>query len=338
MNCKQELLIDAVITWVDGQDLAHQEKLNDYLATLGAIRPQTANPTRFHNAGEIDYCIVSLLRFAPWLRHIYIVTDAQVPSIVQKIRGSQFESKIKIVDHREIFLGYESVLPTFNIRSIMTMLWRIPGLSENFIFLNDDFAVLRPLNPADFFREGKVVLRGEWHKMSSELFISKIRLFWRKLFPVSKERQALGRAKHLVAQEFSARIAGFTHKYFRLAHNPHPWRISSVQRFFSIHPEYMTENIQYKLRSSNQFISECLAAYLEIKSDSAIIDNRLKTLQLKPATQALSRVRRSLRKADVDENIAFICIQSIEKADEQTQKLVFDWLDKRIGNIDSLVD
>jgi hypothetical protein len=109
-----------------------------------------------------------------------------------------------------------------------------------------------------------------------------------------------------------------------------------MQRFFSEHPEYMMENIQYKLRSSSQFISECLATYLELQSNNAIIDNRLKTLQLKPATQALARVKCSLRKADADADVAFVCIQSIEKADVHTQKLVFDWLDKRIGNIESI--
>ena len=52
-----------------------------------------------------------------------------------------------VVDHREVFAGYEQFLPTFSSRAIESMLWRIPDLSERFLYLNDDFMLLRPVTP-----------------------------------------------------------------------------------------------------------------------------------------------------------------------------------------------
>ena len=74
--------VDAVITWVDGADPAHRQKLDAWLAQSGMPRPATAEPTRFNDAGEIDWCIRSILRFAPWFRRIHVVVDAQTPAIL----------------------------------------------------------------------------------------------------------------------------------------------------------------------------------------------------------------------------------------------------------------
>lgn len=73
--------IDAVITWVDGDDPAHKAKRMKYASSevLGAA--DKAADTRFSDLGEIFWCVASLNRFAPWLNRIYIVTDAQDPGL-----------------------------------------------------------------------------------------------------------------------------------------------------------------------------------------------------------------------------------------------------------------
>ena len=72
--------IDAVITWVDGADPAHAARLAAFLGT--SARPTAAHATRFSDAGEIEWCVASILRFAPWIRTIHVVTDRQVPPLV----------------------------------------------------------------------------------------------------------------------------------------------------------------------------------------------------------------------------------------------------------------
>lgn len=329
--------IDAVITWVDGKDPKHQAKLAEYLQSIGGERPITAHPTRFHDAGEIEYCVVSLLRFAPWIRTIFIVTDNQTPEFVHKLKGTVYEHRVKMIDHRVIFAGYENCLPTFNIRSIMTVLWRIPDLANRFLFLNDDFAIIRPIKPEDFFRDGKVIVRGKW-KLLSDYRPSKIvRAAWRKLFPLPPSKLKQARAKHLLAQEKSAKLAGFKWRYLQLQHNPHPWRRSTMESFFQARPELMRENVKEKLRSSTQFISECLAAYLELKQGDAIVDNSLKTLQMKPSGKDTRGLSAKLALAESQECYAFMCVQSIERGSQAEQELMFNWLNQHVGRLDDVL-
>lgn len=143
--------IDAVYTWVDGNDPVWKEKKAIRLKELGRPVPITANhDSRFIQHDELKYSLRSLYRFAPWIRKVYIVTDNQIPS--------WFDVKndwVKIVDHTEIFEDH-SALPTFNSNAIETRLHRIPGLSENYLYFNDDFFLGRPCTKRDFFsKDGK---------------------------------------------------------------------------------------------------------------------------------------------------------------------------------------
>lgn len=332
----QNLPIDAVITWVDGADPKHIEKLNTYLSTLGGgMRPRAANPIRFHHSGELDYCVTSLLRFSPWIRKIFIVTDAQTPEIIHKIKGSQYEERVVVVDHKEIYCDFEHFLPTFNSNSISAMLWRIPDLSEQFLFLNDDFALIRPLRNEDFFRQGKVVLRGSWRHLSENSWRKRLKKWVKELSPVYKSEQQ--RTGYLAGQELTAKSLGFDREYFQIPHNPHAWRVSTLKSYYESNRQLWDFNISFPLRSSEQSIVEALSAHLELRADNVIIDKNLKTLQLKPADQALIRIKHKLNKADNDVSTVFVCVQSIEKADETTQKLIFSWLDRRVGSIESLI-
>lgn len=331
----QNLPIDAVITWVDGADPKHAEKLNDYLGSLGGARPRAANPIRFHHSGELDYCVTSLLRFAPWIRTIYIVTDNQIPEIVGRLKGTEYEGRVVVVDHRVIFAGFEQYLPTFNSSSILAVLWRIPGLAENFIFLNDDFALIQPIKPEDFFRDGKVVLRGNWRSFAESSWRKRVQRLLRKI--LFKNKSSEQRAGYLAGQELSAKAVGFERKYFQIPHNPHAWRVSTFKKFFSENAQLLDFSVSFRLRSAEQFIVEGLSAHLELKSNCVVFDEQLKTLQLKPADQAFIRIKSKIEAADKDINSAFICVQTIEKAPEQIQKFIFSWLDKRIGTIDDSV-
>lgn len=320
--------IDAVITWVDGADPAHAEKLNNYLKSQNT-RPRSASKARFHNAGEIDYCITSLLKFAPWLNTIFIVTDNQTPDIVNKLKGTAFEGKIKLVDHKEIFAGYEQFLPTFNSSSILSMLWRIPGLSERFLFLNDDFFLIRPVNPEDFFSNGKVVLRGKWCYLPERL-LHNILFGW--LIQSFRRKKSFS---FWAGQQITARKVGFKEKYFRLPHVPHAWRVSTQKEYFEQHPDVLKENIKYRLRAYQQLIGESLAAHLELMKGSAIVNNNLFNIQLKPTRQSLWQIKLKLWRANTNPRAAFACVQSIELASQEKQKIIFNWLNERIGNINA---
>ena len=73
-------------------------------------------------AHELIYAIRSIVTFAPWIRHIFIVTNGQIP-----IWLNTEDHRISIVTHEDIFPSKDD-LPTFNSMAIEVHLHRIPGL------------------------------------------------------------------------------------------------------------------------------------------------------------------------------------------------------------------
>ena len=151
--------IDAVVTWVDGDDPAHRAKRMKYESREQEMNDEVGGEIRYKSIGEIRYCIASLLRFAPFLRKIFIVTDGQDPQLGEFLDKHFPDRKtaIEIIDHKVIYRGYEKYLPIFAARSIETVLWRIPDLSEHYIYLNDDFMLVAPTVPEDYFQDGKAI-------------------------------------------------------------------------------------------------------------------------------------------------------------------------------------
>lgn len=321
--------VDAVITWVDGADPGHRQRLHAYLEQSGKAGHAAAAPTRFGDCGEIGYCVVSLLRHAPWLRTIHILSDGQQPALMARLQGTPFEARVRVVDHREIFTGFEAFLPTFSNRAIECVMWRIPGLAENFIYLNDDFQLLRPVAREDFFRDGGIVLRGRWRAAGERRLSARLKAV---LGGGAKDSHSSRPGNH-VAQERSARLAGFSDRYFQAPHVPHPMRRSVLARYFEQHPAQLAENVRHRLRSNEQFLTTALAAHLELAAGTATVDNRLQVLRLKADSQWLSTLGRQLLAADQDPAMAFGCVQSLDLASEPARQLILDWLDRRVGSL-----
>ena len=138
--------IDIVYTWVDGNDAAHRAKLEKYAPEEALENPNVAGAERFRDNDELRYSLRSIELFAPWVNHIYIVTDNQRPDWLAD------HPKATVVDHSEILDG--QYLPLFNSSAIESALHHIPGLSEHYVFFNDDVMLLRPLSPAEVFTAG----------------------------------------------------------------------------------------------------------------------------------------------------------------------------------------
>ena len=120
--------IDAVLTWVDGEDPVHVAKRRAYDPGFGAAGVEA---TRFASRDEIRFSLLALLKFAPWLRCIHIVTDGQIPAVVQELWADPaLRERVKIVDHAVIYAGHEDLLPVFSGRAIETALFRIHKKNE----------------------------------------------------------------------------------------------------------------------------------------------------------------------------------------------------------------
>ena len=73
--------IDAVIAWVDGNDPVHKKKRHEYAGVKELSNDEVGGDIRFTSVGEIRFCVASLLRFAQFIRKIFIVTDGQDPGL-----------------------------------------------------------------------------------------------------------------------------------------------------------------------------------------------------------------------------------------------------------------
>jgi hypothetical protein len=94
---------------------------------------------RFRDSDELRYSLRSLDAHVPWAGRVFLVTNGQVP---QWIRPNH--PRLRVVHHKDIFQD-TSHLPTFNSAAIEAHLHRIPGISQRFLYLNDDFFFGRPV-------------------------------------------------------------------------------------------------------------------------------------------------------------------------------------------------
>ncbi|MBQ9059299.1 MAG: Stealth CR1 domain-containing protein [Atopobiaceae bacterium] len=141
--------IDFVITWVDGSDPAWQAERDRWLA-LEEGHPWSAWATgdqRFRDWGLLRYWFRGVEKFAPWVRKVHFVTWGHVPEWLDVDHP-----KLHVVRHEEFIP--EEYLPTFNSNAIELNLHRIEGLSEQFVYFNDDMFLTRPARPEQFFLRG----------------------------------------------------------------------------------------------------------------------------------------------------------------------------------------
>ncbi|MGW0772745.1 stealth family protein [Streptomyces sp. NPDC002835] len=143
--------LDVVYTWVDGEEPAMREKRARYKGQGTAeILDKEVNASRYTSHDELKYSLRSLQMYAPFVRNVYIVTDGQAPSWLDPDADG-----VTVVDHRDIFP--EGVLPVFNSHAIETRLHHIPGISDHYLYFNDDVFVGSPVTPEAFFHPSGVM-------------------------------------------------------------------------------------------------------------------------------------------------------------------------------------
>ena len=142
--------IDVVVLWVDGNDPAWQAEKAKYQET----KTTDANAVnRFRDWGLMKYWFRAIETFAPWVRTIHFVTWGHVPDFLKLDHP-----KLHLVRHEDYLP--KDCLPTFNACAIEMSIHKIDGLSEKFIFFNDDMFLLRPIEQEAFFKNGLPVADG----------------------------------------------------------------------------------------------------------------------------------------------------------------------------------
>lgn len=135
--------IDMVYLWCDGNDPEFIERKNKYLGKA-ETKVKVSGDVRFFDNEELKYSLRSLEMYAPWINHVYIITDRQVP----KWLNTEYE-KVTVVDHSEIMP--KECIPCFNSNVIEYYLPYVPNLSERFLYANDDMFFGGAVTEEDFF-------------------------------------------------------------------------------------------------------------------------------------------------------------------------------------------
>lgn len=141
--------MDIVITYVNGLDPEWQ---TDYANCIG----EKALTKRYRDWGTLPFLMRGIEECMPFIENVFLVVsrESQVPEWIDR-------SAVSVVLHKDFIPA--QFLPTFNSTSIEMFMHRIEGLSEEFIYFNDDFFPMLPSKPTDFFRDGRVAVSMKHH-------------------------------------------------------------------------------------------------------------------------------------------------------------------------------
>ncbi|XP_060603821.1 N-acetylglucosamine-1-phosphotransferase subunits alpha/beta-like [Ruditapes philippinarum] len=139
--------VDVVYTWVNGSDPAFIKDFQMMMKMQNKAKPEVLALNRYNDWGTLKYSMRSVEKNAPWIRHIYLLTNGQVPDWLDLN-----SPRISIVTHADIFTN-KSDLPAFTSPAIESHIHRIQGLSNRFLYMNDDIILPTKVYMSDFYTE-----------------------------------------------------------------------------------------------------------------------------------------------------------------------------------------
>lgn len=135
--------IDFVVLWLDSNDPEWRQSYAKYkTGTKGHIEW-----ARFRNTDIFNYWFRAIEKYAPWVNKVYLVTNGKFPDWINKNNP-----KLVMVKHSDYIP--KEYLPTFNANTIELFIHKIEGLSEHFVFFNDDMILNAPVKPDYYFKKG----------------------------------------------------------------------------------------------------------------------------------------------------------------------------------------
>lgn len=301
--------VDLVYLWVDDSDPQWRTRRNDALRKAGRPAENPA-PTasghsseRFRDYGELRFALRSAHRFAPWARHIYLVTDRQVPHWLDTSHPD-----ITVVDHQDIF-NEPSHLPTFNSHSIGSRLHHIDGLSDQYLYINDDVFFGRPVSPAQFFHANGI----------AKFFMSKSTLPLASAGDGPPHENARRNVVRLLEERYG-RTA--TQTFF---HTPVAQRRAIFLEMETEFPEVFEQNLTSRFRSDDDYEpNQWLHHYYGFMTGKAMPGSiRYDYFDLSDPTVP-DRLSRLLWMRDRD----CFCINDNAEATAENQAFIVDWMAK----------
>ena len=135
--------IDFVVTWLDSNDFEWQKEYEFYKVNDKGDKSKA----RFRDMNFFQYWFRAVEKYAPWVNKVFLITNGKFPDWINKNNP-----KLVLVKHEDYIP--KEFLPTFNSITIELHMHKIKGLSEHFVYFNDDMILNAPVTPDYYFKEG----------------------------------------------------------------------------------------------------------------------------------------------------------------------------------------
>ncbi|KAG0365832.1 hypothetical protein BC939DRAFT_456943 [Gamsiella multidivaricata] len=247
------LRFDIVYTWVNGSDPELQrlrlerQAQSPLFAQVLANDPKTIDATttkRFRDMDELRYSVRSVYEYArDMYRHVHILTtvvgpgQGQTPDWLDLTRGTV----VRTVHHTTIFEN-QTYLPSFNSLAIESQMHHIPGVTDVFMYLNDDVFLGTTMLPSDIWTP----LYGfVFHMEGSLLVPPTIRPSESNPLNVG-EWNSLQYSNFLLSQRFGPRYRAY------LAHVPHVLSVPILKEIQAQWPDDFDRTSSHRFRGEGE--------------------------------------------------------------------------------------
>ena len=266
--------IDMVFSWVDGSSSEYQRERAKQMQAY-VVGEGDDSEARYRQLDELKYALRSVHMYAPWVRRIFIATDSPAPSWLAD------HPQVTLVPAEAMFAD-TSTLPTHNSHAVEAQLHHIEGLSEHFLYSNDDMFFGRPLGPDMFFSPGGI----------TKFVEATTRIGLGETDPARSGHDNAARYNRRLLRE---RFGAVTTRH--LEHCAAPLRRSVLEELEATFPEDFRRTAASRFRSATDIsVTNSLYHYYALMTGRAVqqTDARVQYIEttLRSALPAMHRLRR----------------------------------------------
>lgn len=313
---ENENKIDIVFPWVDGSDPFWRESKSRYSGS-----PADDDEVRFRDWGLLKYVFRGIEQNLPWVRKVHFITCGHMPDWLNTECP-----KLHVVKHSDYIP--EQWLPTFSANPIELNIHRIPDLSEQFIYMNDDMFFVKPMKPEDFFRQGKPVSQAGLEIISetdrqftgilySDLEVINRRFFSRREFPKTFTRFV--NLRYGLKENYKTmRIAPWCVGYypgFSYIHGPNAYLKSTFEEVWNKESAVLEETCAHKFRTYTD-VNQYLMLWWQWCKGDFVPKNMQKSLKYLGVDKDAARLREGIENCSAP----MLCVNDVPIKDYEAKK------------------
>jgi hypothetical protein len=312
-----KLDIDHVYTWVNPADQTLNGVRSSFAGlTKAADEEYAVGAARYRDNGELKYSLLLAAKFLPFVRNTYVFGAGGEPEWLHELGP------------RVIWIEQQSVIPNdmgpfFQSDAVEAFIYRIPGLSEHYLYSNDDFFIASPHTAEDFFdARGRArvavnarpvaISRFAIFRKSEENTIRAMRgrldlPGYQASRPSLFEDRRLRRLREDIYRWFDLKRRGLP-MINNLSHVTQPYTKSLWQSFHAVFSTELNRLFAHRVRSADSIYVNMLYQYFARSVDAAVFrlatDHR--TLNRDKPQSQRDRLRRELQDPNV--NVTRFCL------------------------------